>query len=247
MSKWVPKMSNLIDMHFHLDFYPNHSQIYTSINKSCQHTLCVTNQPEIFESCMDIYPVTKYVQFALGYNPQCANDVAFNKSLFLRNLKRTKYVGEVGLDFSSKFYHKKEKQIEIFDFICKNSIDKIMSVHCKKAEEKLYEILCQRKNPKVVLHWYSGDEFWLNKFLELGVYFSVNANMINSDRGSKIIHQIPIEKLLIESDGPFTKVDGKKYTFDKLCKVYMLLGALLKVNSEKTRAQISQNFIRLVE
>jgi TatD DNase family protein len=90
-------------MHFHLDFYPNHSQIYEGINKSCQHTLCVTNQPEIFEACMDMYSVTKYVQFGLGYNPQCVNDIPFKKSAFLRNLKRTKYVGEVGLDFSPKF------------------------------------------------------------------------------------------------------------------------------------------------
>lgn len=239
-------MSKLIDTHFHLDFYPNHLQIYNDINKYCQHTLCVTNQPEIFESCMDMYAVTKYVKFALGYNPQCINDVPFNKSSFLRNLKRTKYVGEVGLDFSSKFLSKKENQTEIFAFICKNSVDKIMSVHCKKAEETLYEILNQYQKSKVILHWYNGDEFWLKEFLKLGVYFSVNANMINSDKGRKIIGQIPIDKLLIESDGPFTKIDGKKYTFDKLCKVYMLLGDLLKVNPTKTMAQVSQNFIRLV-
>lgn len=239
-------MSKLIDMHFHLDFYPNHLQIYNDINKSSQYILCVTNQPEIFESCMDMYAVTKYVKFALGYNPQCVNDVPFNKSAFLRNLKRTKYVGEVGLDFSSKFISKKEKQIEIFEFICKNSVGKIMSVHCKKAEETLYEILNKYQNSKVVLHWYSGDEFWLKKFLKLGVYLSVNANMINSARGRKIIGQVPIEKLLIESDGPFTKIDGKKYTFNKLSEVYLLLGDLLKFNSEKTSAQISRNFIRLV-
>lgn len=240
-------MSRLIDMHFHLDFYPNHSQIYDGINKLCQHTLCVTNQPEIFEACMDMYSVTKYVQFGLGFNPQCVNDVSFNKSAFLRNLKRTKYVGEVGLDFSPKFSLNKEKQIEIFDFICENSMDKIMSVHCKKAEEVLYEILSHRNSSKVVLHWYSGDEFWLEKFLDIGTYFSINANMINTDRGRKIIGQIPIEKLLIESDGPFTKIDGRKYTYDKLGNVYMLLGNLLKMDSEKTMAQISQNFIKLVD
>lgn len=240
-------MSRLIDMHFHLDFYPNHSQIYESINKSCQHTLCVTNQPEIFEACMDKYSVTKYVQFGLGYNPQCVNDVPFNKSAFLRNLKRTKYVGEVGLDFSSNYSLNKEKQIEIFDFICANSKDKIMSVHCKNAEKVLYELLCRWNNSKVVLHWYSGDEFWLEKFLEIGAYFSINANMINTESGRKIIGQIPIEKLLIESDGPFTKIDGRKYTYDKLGNVYMLLENLLKLDSEKTREQISQNFRDLNE
>ncbi|MDG5855270.1 TatD family hydrolase [Clostridium beijerinckii] len=239
-------MSKLIDMHFHLDFYPNHSQIYSDINKWCQHTLCVTNQPEIFEACMDLYPVTKYVQFGLGYNPRCVNDVPFNKNAFLRNLKRAKYIGEVGLDFSSKFYKNKEKQIEIFDFICEKSVNKIMSVHCKKAEETLYEILNHHKNSKVVLHWYSGDEFWIEKFLELDVYFSVNANMVNSDKGMKIIKRIPIESLLIESDGPFTKIDGKKYTFDKLNRVYGLLGDLLNMSLEKINSQIAENFIRLV-
>lgn len=240
-------MSKLIDMHFHLDFYPNHLQIYNGINKLCQHTLCVTNQPEIFEACMDMYSVTKYIQFGLGYNPQCVNDAPFNKSAFLRNLKRTKYIGEVGLDFSPKFYANKDKQIEIFDFICENSKDKIMSVHCKKAEEELYEILCRRNNSKVVLHWYSGNELWLEKFLELGAYFSINANMINTDSGRKIIGQISIERLLIESDGPFTKIDGKKYTFDKLSRVYISLGDLLKMDTEKVNEQISQNFRKLVE
>jgi TatD DNase family protein len=234
-------------MHFHLDFYANHSQIYDGINKSFQHTLCVTNQPEIFEACMDMHPMTKYIQFGLGYNPQCVNDVSFNKNAFLKNLKRTKYVGEVGLDFSPKFSLYREKQIKIFDFICENSKDKIMSVHCKKAEEVLYEILNKRANSKVVLHWYNGDDFWLKKFFTLGMYFSINPNMINSDKGRKIIQQIPIERLLIESDGPFTKIDGKKYTYDKLDKIYVLLGNFLKMDLQRTREQISQNFIRLVE
>lgn len=240
-------MNRLIDMHFHMDFYPNHSQIYNGINELCQHTLCVTNQPEIFEACMDMYPVTKYVQFGLGYNPKCVNDVPFNKNSFLRNLKRTKYIGEVGLDFSPKYNKNKDRQIEIFNFIYEKSIDKIMSIHCKKAEEILYGVLVKHKNTKVILHWYSGDELWLEKFLDIGAYFSINTNMMNSDNGIRIINRIPIEKLLIESDGPFTKIDGKKYTFDKLNKVYMSLGDLLKINNEKIKEQISQNFRKLVK
>jgi TatD DNase family protein len=50
-------------------------------------------------------------------------------------------------------------------------------------------------NKKVILHWYNGDEYWLNKFLQLGMYFSVNANMINSYKGSKLLRLIPIDKL----------------------------------------------------
>lgn len=51
-------MNNLIDTHFHLDYYRNHKEIYNGINKFKQYTLCVTNQPEVFESCIDIYKTT---------------------------------------------------------------------------------------------------------------------------------------------------------------------------------------------
>ena len=88
-------MSKLIDMHFHLDFYANHQQVYNRINQMEQHTLCVTNQPEIFESCIELYKPTKYVQFGVGFHPQNAGKVSFGKASFLRGLSCTKYVGEV--------------------------------------------------------------------------------------------------------------------------------------------------------
>ena len=70
-------MSKLIGMHFHLDFYANHRQVYNRINQMEQHTLCVTNQPEIFESCIELYKPTKYVQFGVGFHPQNADKWKF--------------------------------------------------------------------------------------------------------------------------------------------------------------------------
>lgn len=34
---------------------------------------------------------------------------------------------------------------------------------------------------------------------------------------------VPKTRVLIESDGPFTKIDGKKYTFNNLIKIYELV------------------------
>lgn len=238
-------MSKLIDTHFHLDFNANHSNIYKKINESQQYTLCVTNQPEVFESCMDLYPATKYCKFAIGYNPKVINEINFNKSSFLRNLERTKYVGEVGLDFSSNFINKRNLQIKIFNFICEHSKNKIMTVHCKKAEKELYEILSTNKNRKVILHWYNGDEIWIEQFLQLGYYFSINNNMITSIKGRDLILKLPLNRLLIESDGPFSKIDGKKFEFGQLYKVYENLGQLLQKKDIKDI--VFNNFKRLAE
>ena len=87
---------HLIDTHFHLDYYKNHEYWYNQINKLQQYTLCVTNSE------------TKYVKFALGYNPQQSLKVDFSKSTFLHELSTTQYVGEVGLDYSKNFVASKK-------------------------------------------------------------------------------------------------------------------------------------------
>lgn len=241
-------MSRLIDMHFHLDFYVNHQQVYNRINQMEQHTLCVTNQPEIFESCIDLYKPTKYVQFGVGFHPQNAGSVSFGKASFLRSLSYTKYVGEVGLDFSKEYVCQKDKQIEIFDFICQFSREKIMSIHCRMAEEDVYRILKKNGNKKIIMHWYTGDEKWMERFVELGCFFSVNFNMIRSENGKQIIAQIPINRIFVESDGPFTKVKGKKYTIEKLGTVYKELGQLIGISEmEILKRKISENYLSLVD
>ncbi|HGM3813874.1 TPA: hypothetical protein ACKOTN_003843, partial [Clostridioides difficile] len=89
-------MYNLIDTHFHLDFYKNHNEIYNYFNNKKIYVLCVTNQPEVFETCMNIYGSSKYVKFAIGYNPKIINDIPFSKKSFNRNIVKTEYIGEVG-------------------------------------------------------------------------------------------------------------------------------------------------------
>jgi len=39
---------NLIDTHFHLDFYRDHKYWYDYINQNRQYTLCVTNTPGVY-------------------------------------------------------------------------------------------------------------------------------------------------------------------------------------------------------
>ena len=70
-----------------------------------------------------------------------------------------------------------------------------MTVHCRKAEEDIYNIIKRHGNTKVVMYWYSGNEYWLSKLSELGCYFSVNANMLNSINGKKNIKSIPLGRV----------------------------------------------------
>lgn len=68
--------------------------------------------------------------------------------------------------------------------------------------------------------------------------------MINSSKGQSIIHNILINKILIESDGPFTRIESKKYYPTKLQNVYNQLGELL--SCDKIENIIWNNFNSLL-
>ena len=55
-------------------------------------------------------------------------------------MNKTKYVGEVGLDYSKEYFSFSEVQRDTFNYICEHSVDKVMTVHCRKAEEDIYNI-----------------------------------------------------------------------------------------------------------
>ena len=206
----------------------------------------MTNSPEIYHSCKRLYSETKYVKFALGYNPQVSANTPFNKRLFLSQLGSTKYIGEVGLDYSAKNVNSKAIQIEAFDLICQNaaSYNKILSVHSRMAEKDTLDILTQNGIKRAIIHWYTGDLETFKSFAQAGYYFSVNANMCATNKGRSIIKHIPLDKLLIESDGPFTKVNSKKYSPTDLALTYRCLSDLLEITDlEKV---VFSNFNRLL-
>ena len=164
---------HLIDTHFHLDFYRDHKYWYDYINQNRQYTLCVTNSPGVYHSCKRLYPETKYLKFALGFNPKSIVFEKFDKRLFNHLQGETKYIGEVGLDFTGKLKEKREEQLQCFDYICSSiNENQVLSVHSKNAEKAVCDILKKHKVKKTILHWYSGNLETLKELIEYGYYFS---------------------------------------------------------------------------
>lgn len=192
-----------------------------------QYTLCMTNSPEIYEECQKLYFNTKYLKFALGFNPQ-TNNSEESFRLFVNKFKSAEYIGEVGLDFSKKILNSNKKQVYFFDEIVKMCSDsnKILSVHSRLAEEKVIEIIEKYKPRKCIIHWFSGNKEQLRKLIDLGCYFSINTSMLNDK-----IFLIPKDRILMESDGPFTKVNGKKYQPQLLKEQYKIISNYLRINN----------------
>ena len=57
---------------------------------------------------------------------------------FRSNIRYTRYIGEIGADFTTEDYREREIQLEILSEIvsvCNQYDDKILSVHTRKAEK----------------------------------------------------------------------------------------------------------------
>ena len=117
-------------------------------------------------------------------------------------------IGETGLDF---YYNHSNKvnQIKSFNEHIEASIELNLPiiVHSRNAEEETFNILndYKNKNPKILMHCFSGSDAFFKKMEKLNSYFSASGIITfkNSFDLQNTFTKIPNNKLLVETDSPF--------------------------------------------
>ena len=200
-----------VDLHVHIDFYSKPIELAEDYEKLEIYAIFVTYLPEIFLKTQTAYNKYKYVRIALGFHPDMVGEYDFKNEEFEESLKRTRYIGEVGLDFSKGNKQFQKEQIAVFEKVTQPIYNKgkIYSVHSRKAEREVLEILKENKVKSAIFHWYTGGKKLINEISEEGYFFSVNHKMLTSKSGLEIIMSIPKSQLLFETDGPFARKNGK--------------------------------------
>jgi len=200
----------IIDMHCHIDLYPDPKKI---IAESCQHdlyVLSVTTTPKAWNVTNKMSSQNKRIKTALGFHPQIVGQRFKEIDLFDAILPNTKYVGEIGLDGSKEFSESFDQQLNIFRHILhsiKKTGGRIMSIHSKNATNIVIDEL--KKTAGIpVLHWFSGTKSELTQAIQNNCWFSVGLPMLFSKKGKEIINIIPRNRILTETDGPFTKYNN---------------------------------------
>ncbi|MBK6828945.1 MAG: TatD family hydrolase [Chitinophagaceae bacterium] len=206
---------SLHDTHFHLDLFERPKEILAQIEEEKIYTIAVTNLPDIFQHTQQLVQGYKYIKAALGFHPELAHKYSNQLVRFIELLPLARYVGEVGLDNFNKTSVDYQAQKKIFEEIitaCSATPKKILTVHSRRAERDVIAIIGANFRGKIILHWYSGGIKEINTALSYGFYFSVNYAMTQSEFGKKIIGRIPVDRILLETDGPFVKVRNQPST-----------------------------------
>ncbi|MBP6713989.1 MAG: TatD family hydrolase [Aliarcobacter sp.] len=235
-------MNKFIDSHIHFDLGENAFELLNYYERNKIYGIFVTNKPEYFLDYFGKIKNYKYIKLAVGFHPGLARSDKFNSKFFRQALEKTKYVGEIGLDFYERQEEVRDQQRKIFDFVCKESINKILSIHSRRAEKEILEILKARKNKFPVLHWYSGPVSLIKEFLDINCYFSINLNMLKSKNGIKICRSIPLNRILFETDFPFNK---EKIDLAKFEEYELLFNEFYKIKNFSERVYF--NFKTLLQ
>lgn len=136
--------------------------------------------------------------------------------LFDSLLAKTRFVGEIGLDGSPELRYTWERQETVFNHIleaCSSLGGKIISIHSRRASSQVIDSLRMHPNCGIpIFHWFSGPLKDLKIAIDLGCWFSIGPQMVKSNNGIRICAEIPKDRVLPESDGPFVRI-GKNTVF----------------------------------
>jgi TatD DNase family protein len=195
----------------HLDRFNDPSAVLDAAAHARVITVVVTELPSRFQLLQTQLRGRERVRVALGFHPLAIpRDIAYELALFRSLLERTDYVGEVGLDHSQPGRESVRRQRDVFERILgmPDSCKKVLTVHSRRAEKETIDLLIAAK-ATAILHWYSGPLGLMDRALAGGLYFSANPAMLSRRNGRRIIEALPRERVVTETDAPYTKVDNR--------------------------------------
>lgn len=164
-------------------------------------------------------------------------------------------VGELGLDFRPKIVGDRhshqldyfEKQLELAHFI-----NKPVVLHIVQAHDEALAVLDHWALPQAggFVHSFNGSFHKAQDFLQKGLLISVGGPVCRPDnmRLHQAVKEIPIEKLLIESDSPDQPPfphQGNLNRPESIFEVAKALGVIKSLDPEEILEITTANFKRL--
>lgn len=215
------------------------------------------------------------IHAAVGFHPtdlEKFSEGSFEDLGRLADHPKVVAVGEIGLDY----YWVKDPQERKFQraalrrqLAFAESIGKPVIIHMRdeddawsgQASVDLLEILTEWQDHLIkiklplaqdpgVLHSFNGDLHTARKALELNFYIGVTGPLTykNADKKRDILRQIPLGKLLIETDAPFlTPVPhrGRRNEPAFVCHIADKIGEIQSISPAKAAAITTRNAARL--
>ena len=240
----------MIDFHCHLDLYPNAYHLACKVAERNHYTLVVTTSPRAWLVTSKVFADFDNIKVALGLHPEIVQEKLAERELLISCIRQAGIIGEVGIDGSLQYHNTIDLQESILHDVLLQSErcgGKILSIHSRNAESKvlfLIERLCRNSIP--VLHWFSGTIEETRRAVALGCWFSIGPPMLHGAKGLRILHELPVDRILPESDGPFAMNGSSPYMPWEAIKISSMFAGTWNMTEDEVHQQFIENLSRLL-
>lgn len=230
----------MLDTHYHFDFLPVQARasFLAELGRLGTDVVAQTVMPAGFVALEDGSERGESVPAlrSLGFHPwYIDDDVEQQLATFARAVTRTRFIGEIGLDFSPRRLDAlpADQQISVlrslFELVQKaassstndanaeNTADPksyrpyVLSLHAVRSAGTVVELLSEHglvdSGVIPVIHRFNGTSDELTGLIRLGGYISVHPSMLTSKRGRAYIQQVPDDRLVLETDLPTSPIN----------------------------------------
>ncbi|WP_299091813.1 TatD family hydrolase [uncultured Metabacillus sp.] len=207
----------MIDAHIHLDQY--HSNLDEAILRWQENGIeAVVAVASNLQSSYEILKLKQrfpeFVYAAIGHHPEApppaSMELAELLDLIKQERKHLSAIGEIGLPTYRKkeLYERYKEEEYIFvleEFLQMAKEIKLPVVLHAVHEEAKNALTCLKRQqiPHAHFHWLKAREDVVSDIVSSGYYVSVTPEVCYRERDQKLARQIPMDQLLIETDGPW--------------------------------------------
>ena len=207
-------------------------------------------------------PGVPKIYASAGVHPheaRLANDAAYTKLNQLLDQPEVLACGEIGLDF---YYDHSPRDVQKAVFTCQMEIaaahKKPIIIHCRPSDnstnawDDTLDTLESEWSPTAlggILHCFTGEWTHARRAMDLGflISFAGNITFPNAQPIRDVLAQVPLDRILIETDAPFLAPvpnRGKRNEPAWVAEVAAKVAAVKSIAPEETALRTTENFHR---
>lgn len=197
-------------------------------NDNLQYIITIGTDVDSSEKSVELAKQNERIYAAIGIFPTFSTSYTDDDLIKIKKLavnKKVVAIGEIGLDYHyteydeendvviEKFDKKTQRELLIKQLELANELNLPFCIHCRDAANDMYNVLSENKhliNNSGIMHCYSEGAEWFQKFLDLGLYLSFAGNITYSKSDRSFLKNIPLDRILVETDTPYLSPQGKR-------------------------------------